>query len=205
LDLLCDYFSNKVQVASSCGVYNTDILRKLGGVQQIVASPIAVHAEFKLLIDSSSLEKIAYIDSPLFFSRDYPGTFSGSNKDFNLYIDAGKNLLIESMRVIDSSITDNNKYFCVVSGVIKIIVEFYLMRQIASEGSFNKIRMDNYLIDIVYILNNSKVFSEKVESKLIIKSLMDDRWIGVRIKAFLKWNSPRVIVNLIKKLRANNA
>jgi hypothetical protein len=65
--------------------------------------------------------------------------------------------------------------------------------------------MDNYLIDIVYILNNSKVFSEKVESKLIIKSLMDDRWIGVRIKAFLKWNSPRVIVNLIKKLRANNA
>ena len=91
--------SGKLKTMGCTGIYNTEYLRCIGGVERLCDGPIALHSEYFLLVRCGLLEKIAYIDAPLVLFRS-----SGQSQTWQLlslddWKRAGENLICKSIEV----------------------------------------------------------------------------------------------------------
>ena len=191
----------KISVAGCCGVFNRSSLIDIGGIEKLSNTPIAIHSEFLLLINCLRFKTVGYLDSPLFYSRDYEGTYSGSTKDFESYKIAGINLLD---RGIQSHFTySNNDPQKFIICLINTIYEFFLMRLYAVKDIKYSDHIDDLNSRIIKVLRKSKICKDEELILTIKNKVFSKTWIKVRIKAILKWHIPPILGMMIKKVRAN--
>jgi len=195
------YFAGKIKTAGSCGVYEINSLRNMGGNFSLIDYPIAIHSEFLLLTHSRKFEKIVYINSPLFFSRYHQGTFSGSNTKADLYKIAGINLIREVITFYNQFEIEDD-YQIVIEGLIKTVVQYYIMRYVGKEGGIPHKLISELLIEIRETFNAS---IDQVHYEVAVTSytkLLKKKWVYSILLANIKWNSPRFVINIIKELRS---
>ena len=93
------YLSGKLKAMGHNGVYDTEHLRRIGGIQPLCDGPIALYTEYSLLVRSGLLEKIAYVDTPLVYYRAHGQSWGITNTESDKYSQAGENLIRESIEV----------------------------------------------------------------------------------------------------------
>jgi len=191
----------KISVAGCCGVFNRSSLIDIGGIETLSNTPIAIHSEFLLLINCLRFKTVGYLDSPLFYSRDYEGTYSGSTKDFESYKIAGINLLDRGIQT--HFIYSNNDPQKFIISLINTIYEFFLMRLYAVKDIKYSDHIDDLNSKIINVLRKRKICKDEELILTIKNKVFSKTWIKVRIKAILKWHTPPILGMMIKKVRVN--
>ena len=203
VDFVNKVFQGSISAAGCCGVFNRLILNEIGGVEKISETPIAIHSEFLLIVHLVKYKEIGYIKTPLFFSRDYEETFSGSTKDYQSYKIAGLNLLKRGISIYYSYCSDVNKRLDFLIALINTIMEFYIMR-LASVNIINhSYEIRKFYEEILDTLQLNKNHISKKEINYLSNIYKKKRWVKIRIKAILKWHSPKFLNIIFKKIRAS--
>lgn len=202
VDFVCGVLQGSISAAGCCGVFKRNLLDEIGGVEKLTETPIAIHSEFLLIINTVRFTQIGYINNKLFLSRDYAGTFSGSTKDYQLYRKAGINLLKRGIPIFYKYCDDNNKQLTFLFGLINTIVEFYIMRLVGSRSKKHIYAIRKFKDELVEILltNNKHISNKEVDE--VNKIFKNKRWLIIRIKSYLKWYSPIYFNKCIKRIRA---
>jgi glycosyltransferase involved in cell wall biosynthesis len=100
-EFLGRYSARRPDVASTCGLFDTDALRRtVGGVEELCVSAIGVYCEYLFLVRCSLLERIVYADAPLVLFRIHPESWSESPSELAKYIEAGKELIRRCAEVL---------------------------------------------------------------------------------------------------------
>ncbi len=94
------YLPGKLRALGLCGVYDTQYLQRLGGVEALSESQFALYSEYLLLVRAGLLDRIAYIDTPLLFYRVHAGSWGSTTMDLDLLKQAGINLVQKSIQVL---------------------------------------------------------------------------------------------------------
>jgi glycosyltransferase involved in cell wall biosynthesis len=102
-DFLRGYLSGRVKTMGCCGFYNSDYLRKIGGVHRLTDGPMALYSENLIIIGVGLLPEVAYIKSPLVSTRVHKGSWTCANNDVALFKEAGLNLIKESIAILSRS------------------------------------------------------------------------------------------------------
>ena len=88
------YFSGRLKIISTCGLFDTVTLReKVGGVEELCSSAIGLYSEYLFLVRCALLGRIAYVDAPFVIFRAHSGSWSECNVDLNKYLEAGQQLV----------------------------------------------------------------------------------------------------------------
>jgi glycosyltransferase involved in cell wall biosynthesis len=90
---LREYFSSKRKAMGCTGVYETETLRRMGGMVCLCNAKAAVYGEYLLILEAGTLGKVAYVDLPLVFFRVHPGSWSSAHGTSAMLLEAGANLL----------------------------------------------------------------------------------------------------------------
>lgn len=97
-------------------VFDTEYLKAQGGVRRLSPCPYALLYEFVLLIRMGLLDRVAVISSPLVFYLAHEGSWSEQNDDVPLLMEAGRNFIRESIKVlVHPAIRDEfseNLFYC---------------------------------------------------------------------------------------------
>ena len=202
-DFVNEVFQGGISAAGCCGVFNRLILNEIGGVEKISETPIAIHSEFLLIVHLVKYNEIGYIKTPLFFSRDYEETFSGSSKDYQSYRIAGLNLLKRGISIYYSYCSDVNKRLDFLIALINTIMEFYIMRLASVNIISHSDEIRKFYEEILDTLQLNKNHISKKEINYLSNIYKKKRWVKIRIKAILKWHSPKFLNIILKKLRAS--
>ena len=92
---------SRPQLYPTYGLFDTDILKcRLGGFDKLCNSAIGLYSEYLFLTKCALLEKMVYIDAPLYIYRDHDGSWSESNTDLWNYLEAGPELIRRSSEVL---------------------------------------------------------------------------------------------------------
>lgn len=101
-EFLRSYLSSATDTMPSNGVFATESLRRIGGVQNLCDAPIGWQAENLLAVQCGLLRQILFIDGPLQIHRYHEGSFGAANVDVGLRLTAGKNLICRSIETLQS-------------------------------------------------------------------------------------------------------
>ena len=93
------YLKGNLKIIGPYGVFDTECLRRIGGIESLSNAPIGLYGEYMLLVRSGLLEKIVYVDAPLVLYRVHEGAWGCTNTDVDQYKRAGENLVRESIKV----------------------------------------------------------------------------------------------------------
>jgi len=99
-DFLGDYLVGKLKTIGTMGFFRSDYLESEGGLEDLSRATIAIYTEYLQIIKAGSLEKVAFIDSPLVVYRDHEGSFSTSNSELVPFKCAQQNLIRRSLEVL---------------------------------------------------------------------------------------------------------
>jgi hypothetical protein len=125
------YLSGSLRALGCCGFYEIDYLKKLGGVQRLSDGPMALHAEYLLLIKAGLLTSIAYLPAPLVSTRVHDQSWTCSNNDLPLFKQAGMNLIRESVAILSTDgLKDDFKdnFFSVLRAVLSSVIVKTIMQ-----------------------------------------------------------------------------
>jgi len=92
------YLSGKLKAIGPTNVYNTEYLKKIGGVEKLCEGPIALHSEYLLLLECGLLERIAHINIPLIFFRANEQSYQNL-LELEDWKNAGENLFSLSIEI----------------------------------------------------------------------------------------------------------
>ena len=98
-DFLRAYLSGRLKAMGCCGFYNTDYLNSIGGAKRLTNGLMALHSEYLLPIRAGLLSKVIYINAPLVSYRIHENSWTCSNKEMELFKQAGINLIRESIMI----------------------------------------------------------------------------------------------------------
>lgn len=87
------YSASKPQIASTCGLFDTNALRNIGGVEELCQSAIGIYCEYLFLAKCALLERIIYIDAPFYVFRRHADSASEFNQDLKNHLIAGQELV----------------------------------------------------------------------------------------------------------------
>jgi glycosyltransferase involved in cell wall biosynthesis len=100
-ELLRWYSADSPQIASTCGMFDTEILKvTIGGFESLSPSTIALYSEFLLLVRCALLDRIIFIDAPYYIFRRHAESYSESNLDKKNHLIAGHELIKKSAEVL---------------------------------------------------------------------------------------------------------
>jgi glycosyltransferase involved in cell wall biosynthesis len=201
-DFVCDVLEGNISAAGCCGVFDRKLLKQINGVQKLSKTPIAIHSEFLLIINMVRYNEVGYINNRLLFSRDYDGTFSGSNKDYLSYSTAGKNLLKKGIELFNKYCIEGDKHIRFKKALINIIMEFYIMRLAAIKGKRHIDEIRDFFRELIDIISTNRNLATKSEVDKILKVNSNKKWVIIRIKAYMKWHIPNFINRTMKRFRA---
>jgi glycosyltransferase involved in cell wall biosynthesis len=150
-NFLREYLSGKLHTMGCCGLYNTDYLKQIGGVQRLTEGPMALYTENLLLVKVGLLPEVAYINMPLVSYRVHRNSWTCLNNDVELFKVAGLNLIRESVAILSKAQLKNDFQKNILS-----ILEFVLSSVVVKSIIRNK-RIDNQYI-LEYVSSIGKEF-----------------------------------------------
>lgn len=144
---LRSYLSGHLKLLGCCGVFETDCLRKMGGVRKLCDHPIGAHSEHLIIIQAGLLDRVVYVKSPLVLYRNYDNSWSYKNKDADTYIQAGQAYLLQGVAVLqESALRDDFQQN--LSVVIESSLDVVVAKLIARDGRLDRIQLNKYLLSI---------------------------------------------------------
>lgn len=88
------YSASRPQIVSTCGLFDTAALRNIvGGVEELCSSAIGVYCEYLFLVRCALLDRIVYVNAPFVLFRIHSESWSESDREFDKYIEAGRELV----------------------------------------------------------------------------------------------------------------
>lgn len=198
---LRSYLSGHLKLLGCCGVFETDCLRKMGGVKKLCAHPIGAHSEHFIIIQTGLLDRVVYVKAPLVIYRNYDDSWSYKNRDVDTYIQAGQAYLLESVAVLQES-TLRDDFQQNLSVVIESSLEVVVGKLIARDGHFDKSQLNEYLSSVE---NQFEKIADKGLRELALLSLnsaMKKKRAFQILKAKFKVSSPVFLVSLAHMIRA---
>jgi len=126
-DFLHGYLSGKLKASGQCCVYNSEYLRQLGGNEEICNSPFALYSEYLLLVHTGLLEKVAYINSPLFYYRAHSESWGSTTLDLDLLRQAGMNLTQKSAQIFNNPCLRND-FNWFLSAILRLVFQKFAER-----------------------------------------------------------------------------
>ena len=138
------YLSGEIRAMGCTGIYNTDYLRKNGGVKRLGRGPFALYSEYLLLIQSGLVDEVVYINAPLVFYRVHDSSWSCTNTQAEEYKYAGENLLKESIVMLTSSLALRSKLEKNLFHILKLILNNYVIKFASSSKTGLIKEVDSY-------------------------------------------------------------
>jgi len=141
------YLSGRLQAMGCCGFYNRNYLKEVGGVQRLTDGPMALFTENLLLIRVGLLPRVAYIDAPLVSSRVHEDSWTCSNMDVELFKQAGRNLIRESIAIL-SRVELRNDFQDNITSVLKSVLGAVIVRSIYRNKTLDRNELRDYFSSI---------------------------------------------------------
>ena len=91
-EFLRQYLSRKLKLIGCYGGFETSYLRQVGGMRKL-GHGFSPYADNRIAIEAGLLDRVAYIDTPLFFFRDHDQSLSYASSDLSAYTSAQQELL----------------------------------------------------------------------------------------------------------------
>ena len=88
-----EYFGGTIRAIGTCGMFDAEYIRTIGGVEKLGNGPFALYSEYLLLMKTALLERVLYIDSPLVTYRVHENSWGCSNLELEEYKVAGRQLI----------------------------------------------------------------------------------------------------------------
>lgn len=104
------YLEHSVRVIGCYGVFDSQYLRKTGGIEQL-GNGFSPYSDNLLVIKAGLLEKVVYINAPLIFYRTHEGSISLVSTDVDAYSTAQADLLSKSVNVFRSHVLNEDFKF----------------------------------------------------------------------------------------------
>jgi glycosyltransferase involved in cell wall biosynthesis len=139
------YLSGRLKMLGACGIFDTEYLKAMGGAQKFYDCPIGVHAEHFIAVRTGLLDRVAYVNEPLVFYRNHEGSWSYKNKDADIYKQAGRNFIRESIKVLTGP-TLRQDFEQNFSGLLKLSINIVLGKLITRDGYLNKQELNKYIL-----------------------------------------------------------
>jgi glycosyltransferase involved in cell wall biosynthesis len=199
LEFISKYWSGKINLMGCCGFFSNNYLSEIGGAPKVSEGKIALYSEYMIINKVGLLNKVLYIESPLIISRAHSSSWSVYNQQFDLYKEAGLNLLRESIPIFQ-----NQKLVAEfesnVRALITFIISAFVMKSIQAGKYFNLntdlksyIKLiDQILFDICSpgLYEKAQIILKKVESRIYL----------LKIRALLKVLIPINFFSFLKRL-----
>ena len=98
---LHQYLTGRLKIISTCGFFDTDVLRStIGGMERLALSAIGLNSEFHFLVKCALFERIAFIDAPFAIFRAHEASWTVANTELNTYLEAGPALVRRCAEVL---------------------------------------------------------------------------------------------------------
>jgi glycosyltransferase involved in cell wall biosynthesis len=154
-DFLRLYIKGKFKVLGLGGVYKTDYLNSIGGAIRLSEGKIALYSEYLLIFQIGLLNETVFVNSPLIGNRVHENSWSFSNRDLEVYRQAGINLLRECLKIFSNSILredfEKNLTF-----LLKLILSSFISKGKIGANSFSKKDIEDFIDKIEYELTYLK-------------------------------------------------
>jgi hypothetical protein len=93
-EFLDSYFSGRLKLNSTCGIFETAALAaKVGGVEELCESAIGLYCEYLFLVRCGQFGTIVHLDIPGVIFRAHSASWGEGNTELVKYLVAGKNML----------------------------------------------------------------------------------------------------------------
>jgi len=103
LEFLSWYSPFKTQVFSTYGLFDTATLKsRVGELEELNNEAVGLYSEYHYLVKCALLDRILYVDAPLYVFRQHEESWSESNTDLEIYRTSGKELIRQSSLVLQS-------------------------------------------------------------------------------------------------------
>ncbi len=198
---LREYLSGRLKVLGCCGVFDSQYLKQTGGVHKLCDSPVGAHSEHFIAIRMGLLDKIAYINRPLVLYRNHEESWSYKTKDADLYKQAGKDFLRETINILMQPALQGDfehNFSCAVS----LSVNTILGKMIVRDGYLKKDELQQYIFSLKRLFD---VIKEPVLYETAMSCLQrverGNRILAV-IKAKFKASMPYFLVKFAHIIRA---
>ncbi len=104
---LQQYLNRKVLLQGYSGVFDIDYIRGIGGIIRL-GKGFGPYSDNLLAIKSGLLEKLVYIDAPLFFFRTHEQSISWVSTDLDSYVSAQDDFLHSSTKIFRNNLLLND-------------------------------------------------------------------------------------------------
>ncbi len=146
-DFLRAFLSGKCKVMGSAGLYKTDFLRDIGGATQLSEGRMAVYSEYLMIFRACQRSSIVYINSEMVAFRVHGNSWSGTCSEANIYMEAGINLLRESIPIFSDPelLTDYRKN---LSSLLKSIISMVITKNRIAGIKINNDELGEYYVKL---------------------------------------------------------
>jgi glycosyltransferase involved in cell wall biosynthesis len=95
------YFSGRLKIISTCGLFDTKELRStIGGMERLAPSAIGLNSEFHFLVKCALLGRIAFMDARFVVFRAHEASWTVANTELDTYHTAGPELVRRCAEVL---------------------------------------------------------------------------------------------------------
>ena len=184
-EFLRRYLSGKIKVLGCGGFYQTNYLTNKGGAPKLCEGRIALYSEYLLLLRTSELPTIVYVDSKLVYCRIHNNSLSAANLNGELFKKAGINLIKESLPIISNNnlIEDFDKN---LESLCNSVICTLINKSSNTNKKLKKIEIDEFTSAIQLEFNNLKPNLAVIANKSLSGAKRNIFWF--KIKDLLKKN-----------------
>jgi glycosyltransferase involved in cell wall biosynthesis len=195
------HLSGRLKILGCCGVFDTEYLRQIGGVQKFCDHPIGAHAEHFIAVRMGLLNQIAYINEPLVLYRHHGDSWSCKTKDADIYKQAGRNFIRASIKVLTEPVLrqDFEQNF---ADILKLSVNIVLGKLIARDGYLNKQELREYIVSLQEVIGAIKDPALYTVAATCLQRAIKQNRILATIKARFKSSAPCFLASFAYMIRA---
>ena len=132
-DFLLSYFSGRLILNSTCGMFDTKaLIGNVGGVEELCESAIGLYCEYLFLVRCGLFGQIVHIDTPFVTFRAHSGSWGESNTELWKYHEAGQNLILRSAQLVSQNVR-NDIFSAIIIGLCRIHLLNFATKSVISE------------------------------------------------------------------------
>lgn len=121
-EYLHEYFAERLKINSTCGLFDTEALRRtIGGVEKLSSSTIGLNTEYLFLVKCGLFERIAFMDAPFAIFRAHEASWTAANTELSTYYQAGPELVRRCSEVLRHPTLCGDREF-ILRGICKLHV-----------------------------------------------------------------------------------
>jgi glycosyltransferase involved in cell wall biosynthesis len=186
------YLQGKLRAMGLTGVFKVPYIREIGGAKPLTHGPFALYSEYLLLVQTALVDRVAYVDAPLVYYFVHEASWGNVNAELELYEEAARNLLTESVHVLDRAGSSVDRESSIRS-LLKMVVADFVKHACVAPG-FSGLR-------------KGAAFSRSMTTRFLPDGLSPFRtrgtWFVIPfLKAKLKQSLPSQLRVLMQKVHA---